>query len=490
MNGTAAVRSRIAGAGLALAGALVAAAAALNIFDQKNVIVLGIIGLFLGPHLVYLSGNARLFFLSALGFCLPLEYSKFFRQIPHMGGEYGLRIDITDVLLGALCAFWLVRRPAPGESRLRFPAGTFPWILLIALTLVGVALGPWRALAGIEAVRMGKVLLLFVYLTNNLRTPADFRYFLLAVAGGCVFESFIALLQYFFDFKLGVGLPEAALLDQKIGGRVFSRVGALLGHPNLFSGYLAMVLPVSLALLFAPLRWSARAFCACVLVISAVALVLTLSRNGWVATSAGFLIVLVATLLHPRIRERTNVLRIGVVVAGAGILLLMGPVILNRFFQSDPAALEARYEMNRNALRMVAEKPVLGFGNNTYAYVMMAHPDLRPGRRSLYQEAVYGDPRAAPPIHNIYLQKWVEQGTVGLVVFLGMIVLIFRTAVRNLAVREPTVFVASAGAAAGCAGILIHGLADWVFWFPSIMRVFFALAGVSAAAALYRRRHE
>lgn len=467
-------------AALGLGAAAFAAFATASIFEQRAVIVTALMALIAVPFFTLLSGNARLLCLWALMLTLPIDFSKFFGTLPHMGGEYAFRIDVfTDTFLALLTLAWIVDATRGQGPRFQFPGPLWPLAGLAALAVIDTITGPWHRLAAMEVIRMMKVGFLFLFTANQVFRPGHFHHVLLALTAGCLLQSVYGLLQYFFDLNLGLArLGETSLWAEEIAGRSASRVSALMGHPNLLSGYLCLVMPVPLALLFAPVGIPSKAFALATLMASQATLILTLSRNGWVSFFLAACIVVGATLLHPAIRFRTALLRGAMIGATLVVLVATSRVLLDRLFKSNPEAIDVRFEMNRNALRLVSEKPILGYGKNSYAYLMVSEPPLRPGKASLYRETVYDNPSTVPPIHNIYLQQWVEQGTIGLLLFFAMLLMILIQGVRNFRVTDQFLYMVNAGALGGIVAILVHGLADWVFWWSGVMRIFFVLAGL------------
>ena len=86
---------------------------------------------------------------------------------------------------------------------------------------------------------------------------------MLALCIGVILQSIVGLIQYFTNAHLGLEvLGESSLESLKEvsratfkGGAWVYRVGALLGHSNLLSAYLALTLQISIALVFAKVKW-------------------------------------------------------------------------------------------------------------------------------------------------------------------------------------------------------------------------------------------
>src|SRR5262249_26036209 len=171
-------------------------------------------------------------------------------------------------------------------------------------------------------------------------------------------------------------------------------------------------------------------------------------------------------------------------VALAGLLATSR--IVDRFALTDPSSSHARWLLMDIAWRMIESRPVLGFGLNSWTYHMSDFTIRDFGRA--FDWGAGGDLRLIPPVHNIYLQKWAEQGTVGLLLFLLWAGSLLRTGWRNLRVDDELLAALNIGALAGMCAILVHGLADWVFWLTTNMRVFWILASIVVAVSHARAR--
>jgi O-antigen ligase len=435
------------------------------------------------PAAAWLTGNPRTFFLWGLMATAPLEFSKYFDKFMHFGGEVAFRLEASDVFFVPLLLLWArdLWRGRAGGVAIGAP-GVF-WLLLIALGLFDVVVGPWRKLAAYEVVRMAKVFLLFALIVNNTCSVGRLRETITPLFLGVVIQSVYGILQYVTKSNFGfdwLGEPEQMIVEQLgFGG---SRVGALMVHPNVFGGFLAMVLPILVALLFSPVTFYKKALCVVTLLLGEAALVLTLSRAAWIAFGLAVLFVLFISYAHPWSRRRFTLTRLLVV---AGILILciaFSEKIVDRILLSDPNAVSSRFALNDTAWRMVQDRPILGFGLNSWSIEMV--PYITDPVLSLFR----GD--IAPPVHNIYYIFWVEQGTVGLILFLALAASVLALGWRNFRVRDPLVFAVNAGCMAGFAASLVHGLADWILRINPVMRTFWILAGIIVAIGLIRRREE
>jgi len=109
---------------------------------------------------------------------------------------------------------------------------------------------------------------------------------------------------------------------------------------------------------------------------------------------------------------------------------------------------------------MIKDRPILGSGIGTYKYNTLKYQTefFEQGEnRSIYP---YG---FADKAHNEYLQLWVELGTIGLAIFLWLIIVYFVYGIRYLK-REKNE--QKQGIIIGLMGAVVAFLVDSFFWFP------------------------
>ena len=135
---------------------------------------------------------------------------------------------------------------------------------------------------------------------------------------------------------------------------------------------------------------------------------------------------------------------------------------------------------------MVLDKPVFGFGLNTFVYHL---PDYAPySTQRMYD--LFGE--MWPVVHNGYMLVWSEQGTVGFLVYLGLHASILAYAVRNLAFRglSSKVYMISLGAACGVVAIMVDGLSSFYVRVPAPARTFWMVLALIVAAYYWNLRND
>lgn len=311
----------------------------------------------------------------------------------------------------------------------------------------------------------------------------DWRNFALAtcLVSGAI--SLYGILQWFgIDFAF---LRQAFLLYGRSGP---TRAFATLGHPNFLGGYLAMALPISLAV-FEYGHKTARAMAVCATVLSLVALGLTYSRGAWLASAAGIFVFLVLR------RKRTARLYAGLAlifcsvlaIAFAGVYL-MRPYLDstgNTFLYRIAAATDfsrgstlARVVEWKFAAALMPARPILGYGLDTYEnYSVLRNKD--PLERN--RDFDVPDPSVADRLHNVFLDAAWAAGLLGLFSFMALCCVGGVKLAKNFR-ANPQKRVWQAAAASVLVAYLIAGLTGFDF---SLSGVLFYLALAYVAQERY-----
>lgn len=441
-----------------------------------------------------MAGNQRLFCLVGIVLLAPIALAKHFVPIPHMGGAASFPIDLIDPLVVMLLLFQL-RDASQGRRVFRLTA-LAPWVAgIMALGAVDVLTGPLRILSAQEVVRMGKCYLLFFVLVNEVERERQFMWVLVALIGGMALQGCMGIAQWLFKISLGLqALGEADLETIEMtakatylggGAGMAFRANALLGHPNLLAAYLAMLLPICVALMFSRLSLPMRALIGGATVLGMAALMMTLSRSGWFSFGIAVALLFVLSFVHPRLQRRYLFARVAAILFIVVVVAAFSGAIIKRLTESDPGAVNFRLEWNQVAWEMVQEKPLTGFGLNTFVNHL-------PGRTH------YGGPKGLteslgsiwPVVHNTYLLTWSEQGTIGFFFFLGLHWAILSAAVRNIRrYYNDVLFAVNLGCLCGIVALMFDGLASFYLRMPAPSRMFWVVAAIIFAIDRWNTVH-
>lgn len=289
--------------------------------------------------------------------------------------------------------------------------------------------------------KWGKFLLLYWAVASNLQR-VKIRWVLGAFFLSGALVAIDAYAQKFLGYEFLLGRP---LVEVNFAGKTVYAITGALKHSNNLAAYLMTVLPLLTGFYLAQKgtssrgKWgtSLRAGQLLVPVLLGVALVLTLSRGGWLGGVAGMLVL---ALFLPQKKA---------LIAGSVIFFLASfliPGFADRILASFTSTGDSgRYQLWDGAWAMIADYPLWGRGIGTF---MAAFQDYVQGRGAMYA-------------HHCYLQIWAETGVFSLLFFLLFLAWIFKgawSALRKMPEGEPRYILA--GFCGGAIAFLVQSMFD------------------------------
>jgi len=259
------------------------------------------------------------------------------------------------------------------------------------------------------------------------------------------------------------------------GGWIY---GPYVNH-NHYAGLMEMLTPFPLVLAATHFTSGNRKLVpAGIAALMAASIFLSGSRGGMVAFVAQML-VLSVLLVRKRQGGWKQPLLLGAFLAVVIVFLVwIGGNELTRRLASIHS--EARGEISggirltidRDCLRMLLKRPLLGWGLGTF-------PTVYPEFRSFYTTFLVNH------AHNDYLQLLVETGLAGFGIAVWFLVLVFRRGAAKLTTwTENAGGALTAAALLGCVGILVHSLFDFNLQIPANAALFYVLCALAASAPL------
>jgi O-antigen ligase len=284
---------------------------------------------------------------------------------------------------------------------------------------------------------------LYFLVVNNIGTLKEAKVFVGLLVATCFIVSAYALF-----FHVTTGARPAAPFE-----------GAEQ-ETNTLSGYLVVMMGVIFSLFLNSEDRRLKFFLAAGSAAAAVALVLTLSRSGWISF---FFMFVALAVFSPRHRP--------FLIISLALMIALIPVLSPRSVKERAASTfesgktyrigrrsitidesgAARIDSWKDAFGKLGKKPLLG----------------------------YGIP-ATSVIDNQYTRVMIETGLAGFGAFLFLVVRLFSSAREGLAAVRESAFARSvtAGFLAGLAGLLVHSLTAASFIIIRIMEPFWFLAGI------------
>ncbi|HUY27490.1 MAG TPA: O-antigen ligase family protein [Candidatus Binataceae bacterium] len=316
-----------------------------------------------------------------------------------------------------------------------------------------------------------------------------YRYVIIAVLATGLGVACLAILQrvfwngkilwIFVPYDWGHALPDA-----------MGRARGPFVNPDHFASYLNLVIPVAIAGVLFPtfvVRKQSgepfRVFCAAVVLIASTALLLSLSRAGWIGAIVGVAALVYIAHFIPR-AKRPAMLRLSwkiAVPAGAAMLAIV--ILTSSLFvgaqgrhQADVRIMETvsqhqslhfRFDVWRNSIAMVRSFPIFGIGLGSF-------PDVFPH----FQRAPWSW-QAAREAHNDYLELLIGAGAVGFALLAWFFAAVITRLYRGLRALPPDVLPVGGALTAGMAAMAFQEFFDFNLQIPALailLTLFLALA--------------
>ncbi|MBD3379394.1 MAG: hypothetical protein GF408_02915 [Candidatus Omnitrophica bacterium] len=263
-------------------------------------------------------------------------------------------------------------------------------------------------------------------------------------------------LNGFYQYFSGTGLIRGRTL---IRNDYLRRVSSSFVHPNDFGAWLIVALIVLISVLMVRRRRVYKALAAFLASITALtALYLTKSRGAWLSFTAGFLVL-------GGLKAR-KVLAVFVLLF-ALVAVFLPHSVQDRFsgmMDVKSGTTWERLMLWKGALKMIKERPFLGFGVNTYS---RNFPDYKPPD--------YPDVRYS---HNCYLHMASEIGVPGALFFISFVLTVLITAGRRLRrMRDKEARAVTAGLVAGLTAFALNSSVDTHLYSLTLAVYFHILMG-------------
>ncbi|HXC70330.1 MAG TPA: O-antigen ligase family protein [Pyrinomonadaceae bacterium] len=254
-----------------------------------------------------------------------------------------------------------------------------------------------------------------------------------------------------------------------------------------FAGYMELTIALPLGLLFGGVvEKDKRLLYLFVAGLMGIALVMTTSRGGIISLVAEIMFLVVVTAIWRKKEEQHHsshrkpsrlkpiVIRIGLATAlliglFLGVIMFGGEFSIYRFIDSvnstDPTT--GRSHFWAVTLDIIKAHPFVGTGLGAYGVIYTKY-DSRNGLFRLEQA------------HNDYLQVVSDGGTIGAVLALGFVALLFYKAIQRAKTTKDDFRRAVAlGSLSGCFAVLVHSFFDFTLHTTSNALLFLVLAAMA-----------
>ncbi len=352
------------------------------------------------PVVALVVGDLRRVLLAVVLLGIPLHWDVnlgWRSDAAAVGAVGGISISATTFALFGLYALWIAERTTGRTHPLRlWPA--LPLVAYVAVTALSIVVAEDRQLGVFELALLMQTLLLFLYVANHVRTQEDVVFIVVGLLAGFLLESMVMIATSALGLSfqwLGLSSNTRELVGSSASD---VRAGGTIGGANGAAAYVAMLLPISIVVLWMDLAVWIKRLSLVATGFGIVALVLTYSRGGWLAAVVAALFV-TSVAVH-----RGDVPGGRVAAAGAVVLLLLVPfhggIEARIAGQTRGAAYSqnARLPLIKLAWKIIQDRPILGVGANNFAPAVSRYAG--PEFSGAWLRSV----------HSLYFLAWAEAG--------------------------------------------------------------------------------
>lgn len=306
------------------------------------------------------------------------------------------------------------------------------------------------------AIHITSIGFLFV-IVNNINSKRDFNIFIVFL----VFSATLVALYGFYQYKVGVEM-EAKWVDTVNNPDVKTRIYSVFGNPNILAEYLIMIIPISISLFWFSKKAHKKMVFLITSLILMLALILTLSRGGWLGFAFGIFVFIL--LIEKR-------LLLSIIPVTLGALYFLPQSILNRILSIGNLADSSnsyRIRMWSITWNIIKDHWLVGVGFGHLPF------------KATFETYI----RTMPTYHahNTYLETMAEMGILGFIVFISFIFILYKYSIKKLIKgKDRYIKTMAAGVLAGLSSVLVHGAVENILYIPRIIMTFWILVALILA---------
>jgi O-antigen ligase len=322
-------------------------------------------------------------------------------------------------------------------------------VVLFAVMLVSTLYSTNKIIAVTESIRFLLYLIIGFIIISEFSNEKYISTFIYTFSVSSIAVNIIALYQ--FITKTGIKV------NVELNGST-GRIESTFGNPNAFGAFLVISLFPCIMLFLLNKNKKIKFAYLTLSIVSFINLILTLSRNSWLAFALGMLILIFTY----------NWRFIYLMIVG-GIASMFIPIVNTRIKQfADFSQNEGRIKIWSIASKMIKDHPLRGVGNGNFSELYDSYVEKYP---EYWQEFV-----SQFPTHNSYLKIQSELGIGGTISFLFTIVFIFKNLLASC--KKYSSFANSfyKGFLISAVCMVILNLFDNIFFVPQVATVFWIFA--------------
>lgn len=326
------------------------------------------------------------------------------------------------------------------------------WILLYVLVYFFSAVTSVSTTENINIFMLTCAFILFYFVIIN---SVDTRKKMNMLIYMFIFSATISSIYGLYQYKFG-DLYSAAWLDSNMFEDIKMRAYSTFENPNVFGEFLLLVVPINLALLFDEKKFTRKLLLLFMLAINVLALTLTFSRGCWLG-----ILIAIAIFLVSVDRRFIALGVLGLLVAP----FILPDTIINRFTSignMTDTSTSYRVWIWMGIIAMLKDYWLSGVGLGVTSF------------NKVYPVYAYSG-IVTDHSHNLYMQIIIENGLLGLIMFVGMIYNFYKETIISISKKRDLVLL---GIISAMVGFLIQSMTDHTWYNYRVVLVFWTVIGL------------
>lgn len=423
--------------------------------NKRPVVDSIILGIILGAVTLFIGGKYGIVLFCGLIF-MGISMKSLLFSLLVCVFSYPFLPDIPALLMCyGVFGIYILKKLLSGEEKFSLRE----WDLSIIIFLIYIFISTFTSLyikGSIRdlAIHVGS-LAVFLLITQCVKDKKDYNIVISVIVTGATLMALIGIMQYF----TGVTIRKE-WVDVENNPDLKARVYSLFGNPNTFAEYLVMLCPLSVGLMWETRDTKKKLFFMATTGIQLLAILLTMSRGGWIGIAAAAVFFLFF------VEKRLLLLGIPAGVVG---LSLLPSSYFNRIisiFNFADSSTSYRFKIWDITIGGVIRDHLytgVGLGHLPYKKIFETYIRTMP----IYHA------------HNTYLQVFAELGLMGFLVFIFLILTVFKVGyVWLLKSKERYFNIMGSAMMAGFFGVLVHGVFENVLYLTKITLTFWILVAL------------
>lgn len=352
---------------------------------------------------------------------------------------------------------WQLNNKLTTNHQLLSTSLDIPILLFIILAIISFAFSIYKHDSFYALLRLFAYIGLYYLIVNNYSRRIR-RYLVGLVITIGAGLSIYGLLQYFNILPHTWWIPKNFLASTYV-------------NHNHFSGYLELVIPVTIGVLirYKSLNPTLKLVLVEALVAMIAAFILAQSRGGWISLFLSLIVMNIIMIRSKILNKKSLFMPISIIIVVFSFAYLKSSFVSERIdtltkLTEEEASLQTRIKIWQGAMQMIKNSPLIGIGIGNFDW---GFSRFRP--EGLDVRACFA--------HNDYLHMAAEMGILAPLIMILLLAIVIGRGIGGYEGRgkiHPVIL----GCTMGMLSLALHGLVDFNFHIPANMILFTVYAAI------------